>query len=259
MSNNDLNNSDKDMGFLDHLEEFRWRIIKAVIGIVVCAIIIAVFSDWIVTNILFSPAKNTNPPLNIQNLKPYGQFTLYLEVILIGGLILSVPNIFYQFWKFIEPALLPNERKYISLIVLFTTFCFLLGVFFVYFIMLPTTLGFFATFGTESIQNNIAADEYLSFVLSLLLVGGVVFELPMISYVLSRVGILKPSFMRKYRRHAIVIILILAGILTPSPDVASQLMLGIPLLVLYEISILICKLSQKKEPSAESSGLSQKN
>lgn len=247
MPNNGVNGNDKDMGFLDHLEEFRWRIIKAVIGIVVCAIAVAVFSDWIVTNILFSPAMNTNPPLMIQNLKPYGQFTLYLEVILIGGLILSIPNIFYQFWKFIEPALMPNERKYISLIIFFTTFCFLLGVFFVYYILLPTTLGFFATFGTESIENNIAADEYLSFVLSLLLVGGIVFELPMISYVLSRVGILKPWFMRKYRRHAIVIILILAGVLTPSPDVASQLMLGIPLLLLYELSILICKFAQKKE------------
>jgi len=247
MSNNDVNSNNKDMGFLDHLEEFRWRIIKAVIGIVVCAIITAVFSDWIVTNILFFPAKNTNPPLSVQNLKPYGQFTLYFEVILIGGLILSIPNIFYQFWRFIEPALLPSERKYISLIVFFTTFCFLLGVLFVYYVLLPTTLGFFATFGSEIIQNNIAVDEYLSFVLTLLLVGGIVFELPMISYILSRVGILKPSFMRKYRRHSIVVILILAGILTPSPDVASQLLLGIPLLLLYELSILICKWAQKKE------------
>ncbi|MBN1633833.1 MAG: twin-arginine translocase subunit TatC [Ignavibacteria bacterium] len=235
------------MGFLDHLEEFRWRIIKAVIGVVVCAIVIAVFSDWIVNNILLLPARNTSPQLMIQNLKPYGQFTLYLEVILIGGLILSVPNIFYQFWKFIEPALMPNEKKYISLIIFFTTFCFMLGVLFVYYILLPTTLGFFATFGTETIENKIAADEYLSFVLSLLLVGGIVFELPMISYVLSRVGILKPGFMRKYRRHAIVIILIIAGVLTPSPDAASQLLLGIPLLLLYELSILICKFAQKKE------------
>jgi len=257
MSNNKENNNSpgmpesdeidgKEMGFLDHLEEFRWRIIKSVIGIVIAAIIVAVFSDYIVTNILFAPAKSTNPPLLIQNLKPYGQFTLYIEVILLGGLILSIPNIFYQFWKFIEPALMQNERKYVTLIVFFTTLCFLAGVFFVYYVLLPTTLGFFAGFGTESIENNIAADEYLSFVLSLLLVGGIVFELPVISFVLSKVGILKPSFMKKYRRHAIVVILILAGILTPSPDVASQLLLGIPLLFLYEISIWVCKVSQKK-------------
>jgi sec-independent protein translocase protein TatC len=107
-------------------------------------------------------------------------------------------------------------------------------------------LGFFASFGSSIIENKIAADEYMSFILSLILASGLVFELPMLSFFLSKIGILKPSFMRKYRRHAIVIILLVAGIVTPGPDITSQLLLGIPLLVLYEISILICKYSQKK-------------
>ncbi len=185
--------------------------------------------------------------MTIINLKPFGQFTLYMEVILIGGIVVSIPNILFQIWKFIEPALQPGERKYITAIVFFSTFCFLAGISFAYFIMLPTALNFFVDFGTEFIDNKIAANEYMRFVISLCIAAGIVFELPMVSFFLSKLGILKPSFMRKYRKHAIVIILILAGILTPSPDITSQLLLGVPLFLLYEISILICKYSQKKK------------
>jgi sec-independent protein translocase protein TatC len=177
-----------------------------------------------------------------------------MEVILIGGAILSVPNIIYQFWRFIEPALKPSERKYIVSIVLFTTLCFLSGVVFSYFLLLPAALGFFAGFGSTIIENNIAANEYLSFVISLVLASGLVFELPMASFFLSKIGILKPSFMRKYRRHAVIGILLIAGIVTPGPDITSQVLLAVPLFILYEISILICKYSQKKEKPVESVG-----
>ncbi len=238
--------SDNYIGFLDHLEDLRRRIIKAVIGVVLGAVVVGVFIDWIMDFIIFAPAKNTVPPLSIINLKPYGQFILYMQVILIGGAVLSVPNIIYQLWKFIEPALKPGERKYVTAVVLFTTFCFLAGVVFAYFAMVPAALGFFAGFGSTIIENKIAADEYMSFILSLVLAAGLVFELPMLSFFLSKIGILKPEFMRKYRKHAVVAILLLAGIVTPGPDITSQLMLGIPLFILYEISILICKYSQKK-------------
>ena len=237
---------DKEMSFLEHLEELRWRIIKSAIGVVIGSIIVGIFVDFIVTNILFAPAKSTNPPLTIINLKPYGQFLLYMEVILIGGAVLSFPNIIYQLWKFVEPALRQNERKYVTGVVVFTTVCFLAGVVFAYYTILPAALTFFAGFGSEIIENKIAANEYLSFVLSLILASGLVFELPMVSFFLSKIGILKPSFMRKYRRHAIVIILLVAGIVTPGPDITSQILLSIPLFILYEISILICKYSQKK-------------
>lgn len=241
-----MEHDEKDMSFLEHLEELRWRIIKALIGIVIGGVIVGFFIDWIVNNILFAPAKNTVPPLTIINLKPYGQFLLYMEVILIGGVILSIPNIIYQFWRFIEPALKPNERKYIVSIVLFTTICFLSGVIFSYYLLLPAALGFFAGFGTTIIENNIAANEYLSFVISMVLASGLVFELPMASFFLSKIGILKPTFMRKYRRHAIIGILLIAGIVTPGPDITSQVLLAVPLFILYEISILICKYSQRK-------------
>ena len=233
------------MGFLDHLEELRWRIIKALIGIVIGSIVIGIFIDYIITEILLSPAKSTEPPMSIINLKPYGQLTLYFEVILIGGLILSLPNVLYQFWKFAEPALKESERKYIKWIVFFSTISFLGGVFFIYFVLLPTALKFFATFGSISISNQISIEEYLSFVISMLLTGGIVFELPLVSFFLGKIGILTPKFMRKYRRHAIVIIVILAGILTPGPDVTSQVLLALPLLILYELSILLCKMAQK--------------
>lgn len=239
-----------EMSFWEHLEELRWRLIKALLGIIAGGIIAAIFIDYIMNDFLLAPAKQTTPPLELINLKPYGQLVLYFEVILTCGVILSIPNIFYQIWKFIEPGLLPSERRYISSIVVFSSLCFIGGLSFAYFVMLPTALKFFAAFGTQAITNNIAVDEYFSFVISVMLAAGVVFELPMISFFLSKLGILTPKFMRKYRKHAIVIILILAGVLTPSPDVTSQLLLGIPLLILYEISIIISKLSQPKRAEA---------
>ncbi|MDD5361675.1 MAG: twin-arginine translocase subunit TatC [Ignavibacteria bacterium] len=238
--------SDKEMGFLDHLEELRWRIIKSLIGIIIGGVGVGIFIDWIMNNIIFAPAANSQPPLSIINLRPYGQFVIYMEVILIGGAVISVPNIIYQIWKFVEPALKEGEKKYVSGVVIFTSVCFITGVVFSYFLLLPAALGFFANFGSTIIENKISADEYMSFVLSLIIASGLVFELPMLSFFLSKIGILKPSFMRKYRRHAIVVILLVAGIVTPGPDITSQVLLGIPLLGLYELSILICKYSQKK-------------
>jgi sec-independent protein translocase protein TatC len=174
-----------------------------------------------------------------------------MQVIIIGGIIASIPNIIYQFWKFIEPALMPNERKYISGIVFFTSLCFLVGLVFAYFVLLPTALNFFASFGTDIILNQIDANEYMQFIISVCLLAGVVFELPMVSFFLSKVGILKPEFMKKYRKHAIVAILVIAAIMTPSPDVVSQIMLAIPLFILYEISIYISKVSQRKRNSLD--------
>lgn len=238
--------NEAEMTFLEHLEELRWRIIKSAAGIIIGGIIAGIFINYIMDDLLLLPATRTVPPLKLQNIKPFGQFTLYMEVIIFGGAILSFPNILFQFWKFIEPALKPNERKYISSIVLFSTFCFLSGVVFSYFVLLPTALNFFSTFGSSAIDNIIAIDEYFSFIISTMLAAGLVFELPMVSFFLSKIGILKPEFMRKYRKHSIILILLIAGILTPSPDVTSQLLLAGPLFILYEISIIICKISQKK-------------
>jgi sec-independent protein translocase protein TatC len=233
------------MGFLDHLEELRWRIIRALIGIVIGAIICWIFIDFIINEIMIRPAISNK--LRLQNLRPFGQVFLYMQVALIGGIILSLPNILYQFWKFIAPGLYPKEKKYIFWIVFFTSFCFLAGVAFAYFVMMPMALQFFVGFGSEKIENIIAINEYISFLVSVILGAGVVFELPMASWFLSKLGILSPGFMRKYRRHAIVVIFILAAILTPGTDPVSQILLAVPLMTLYEISIWICKIAQRKE------------
>jgi sec-independent protein translocase protein TatC len=233
-----------EMSFLDHLEELRWRIVKMLIGVVVGGVLCWVFIDFIMNDILLKPVVRVNAnlvpgqqPIHLQNLKPFGQVFLYMEVAFIGGVILSIPNILYQLWKFIAPGLLPRERKYISGIVVFSSVCFLAGIAFAYFVMLPTALEFFAGFGTPEIENNIAVNEYMNFIISVMLAAGVVFELPMVSWFLSKLGILTPAFMRHYRRHSIVVIFILAAVLTPGTDPVSQILLAVPLLALYELSI----------------------
>jgi sec-independent protein translocase protein TatC len=242
-----------EMSFFDHLEELRWRVIKAIIGIAVGMIVCWVFIDWIMNQVLLAPVINVNaklppgqPPFHLQNLKPFGQLFLYMQVAIIGGALLSLPNILYQIWAFVAPGLLPNERKYVRSIVFFSSFCFLAGVVFAYFVMLPAALSFFATFGTATIENNIAVNEYMNFIISVMLAAGVVFELPMVSWFLSRLGILTPKFMRKYRRHAIVVIFILAAVLTPGTDPVSQVLLAVPLMVLYEISIFVSAWASRK-------------
>jgi sec-independent protein translocase protein TatC len=235
---------EKEMTFLEHLEELRWRIIYSIIGIVVGTILAWIFIDFLVDVVLLKPAKDSGAIL--QNLRPFGQLFLYMQIAIMVGMIISIPNLFYQFWQFISPALRKKEKRYIFWIVAFSSICFLSGIAFAYFAMLPLTLKFAAEFGSESIKNEFAIDEYMSIIISVMLAAGLVFELPMISFFLSKLGILKPSLMRKYRRHSIVIIMILAAFLTPGADPVSQLVLAVPLVVLYEISIFISKISQKK-------------
>ncbi|MBI1804035.1 MAG: twin-arginine translocase subunit TatC [Ignavibacteria bacterium] len=238
------------MSFLDHLEELRWRIVKAVLGLLAGVIVCGIFSDWIVNQVVLRPSQIVNPPLKLINTIPYGQITFYMMVVIVGGLILSSPWIIFQLWRFVEPGLKPKERKYISSIVVYTTLCFLLGVAFAYFVMLPYMLGFFAAFGTAGITNMISIDEYMSFVIQLVLLSGLIFELPMVSYFLARFGIMTPAFMRHYRRHAIVVIMIIAAIVTPTTDPVTMTIFALPMLVLYEVSIWIASVAKRKRDEA---------
>lgn len=235
----------KEMTFLEHLEELRWTIINSLIGIVVAAILSWIFIDRIINDILLYPA--TRYGIKLQNLRPFGQLFLYFQVAMMSGIILSLPWIVYQIWKFIEPALHKHEKKYVSLIVLFTTFSFILGALFAYFVMLPYSLNFAFSFGSEAIENRFAIDEYLSIVISMIILSGIVFELPMLSFFLTKLGILTPTILRRYWRYAIVLILILAAIITPTVDPVSQSLLAIPLFLLYEISIWVSKISMRKK------------
>lgn len=241
----DFEDEELEMSFLDHLEELRWRLIFALIGVVAGTVICWIFIDFIINQVLLAPAIKAG--VILQNLKPFGQLFMYMQVAIIGGIVLSIPNIIYQIWKFISPALRENERKYITSIVIFTTLCFLVGILFAYYVMLPLSLSFAAQFGTEAIENNFAIDEYFSIIISIILGAGLVFELPMLSFFLSKIGILSPQFMRKFRKHALVAILVLSAFLTPGTDPVSQIVLAVPLVLLYEISIFVSKVSQKKK------------
>jgi len=235
---------EKEMTFLEHLEELRWRIIYSIIGIVVGTVLAWIFIDFLVDVVLLKPARDSGAAL--QNLRPFGQLFLYMQIAIMVGVIISIPNIFYQFWQFISPALRKHERRYIFWIVAFSSICFLSGIAFAYFVMLPLTLKFAAQFGSETIKNEFSIEEYMSIIISVMLAAGLIFELPMISFFLSKLGILKPSFMKKFRKHAIVVIMIAAAFLTPGTDPVSQMVLAVPLVILYEISIFISKISQKK-------------
>jgi sec-independent protein translocase protein TatC len=241
---------EKEMTFLDHLEELRWRLVRGVLGLVVCVIGCSFIADWLVNAVILRPSRVIDPPLRLINTVPYGQITFYMGVVIVSGLILSMPWILYQLWKFVEPGLRERERKYVSAIVASTSFCFLSGVAFAYFIMLPYMLKFFTSFGTAGIENLIALSEYMSFVLQLVLISGLIFELPMVAYFLARFGILTPAFMRHYRRHAIVAVMIAAAVITPTTDPVTMLVFALPMLVLYEVSIWIASIAARKR-SAE--------
>jgi sec-independent protein translocase protein TatC len=244
---------EREMSFLDHLEELRWHLIKAAGGVLVALALCAYFADWIINVVILRPGRVTNPPIDIINTVPYGQITFYMMVVVSAALVVSVPWILYQIWKFIQPGLLPRERKYISRIVFYSSLCFFSGVAFSYFVMLPYMLQFFAEFGTIGIRNMIAVSEYMSFVIQLVLISGLIFELPMVAYFLARFGIVTPAFMSHYRRHSYVVILTVAAIVTPTTDPVTMTVFSIPIIALYELSILIAAFAKRKRDAANPS------
>lgn len=243
------------MPFLDHLEELRWRIFKSLLAMVVFAVASFVYIDeiflWLVKpyNEAVAIAAAENPGHNSQAsphlvfLNPTGGFMIYLKLAFSVGLIASLPVVFYQLWKFVAPGLLANERRVAPLIVFFTTLCFLAGGSFCYFVVLKYGLGFLLSFQTPVLVPMISIEEYFGLVTTLLLVFGLVFEMPVLAYFLTKLGLLTPEFLRQKRRYGIVTIFIVAAIVTPSVDAFTQILLAVPLLVLYEISIWVSKIA----------------
>lgn len=233
------------MPFLDHLEELRWRLIKSILAVVIMMIICFTFADKLM-DVLLYPGQKINPPIKLQALKVQSIFMTELELSMVAGFILSLPIIFYQFWQFLAPGLLLKERKAIPAVIASSFFCFLSGAAFAYFVLIPYGLQFFLNLAPANIENNIAIDFYMEFLVTMILVFGLVFELPMLSLLLTKIGLLTPQFMRKYRRHAIVLAFIVGAILTP-PDPITQIFLAVPLVVLYEISIYVSVLFSSKK------------
>ncbi|MBB1139246.1 twin-arginine translocase subunit TatC [Myroides sp. WP-1] len=262
-------NSEKAMSFLDHLEELRWLLIRSSVFILGGGIVAFFFRDFIFNQIIFGP-KNSDfityqffckiaqkfnfddsfcqqeLPFEIQNRTMDGQFSVMMWTCITAGFIISVPFILREIWKFISPALYTKEKKYAKFFIIVSSFLFFLGVLFGYYVITPLSINFLVNLQVSDIvKNDIDINSYIGLVKTTSLACGLIFELPIIMYFLSVLGLVTPQFLREYRKYAIVLILILAAIITP-PDVISQIIVSIPLLILYEISIYISKFVQKK-------------
>lgn len=231
------------MSLFDHLEELRWRILKSLASIIIMSILTFNFANYLV-EILIKPATQINSDLNLQVLTIQGMFLLKWNLSIICGIILSLPVITVQVWKFLSPGLYNKEKKILVPLILTAFICFILGGVFSYKVILPFSLDFFASMITADIQNNFSINYYFSFVLTLMIGAGLIFELPVASFLFSSIGIINPEFLRTYRREAIAVTIILSAIITP-PDPISLIIMSIPILVLYEISIVVSWFANK--------------
>ena len=239
--------SASEMAFLDHLEELRWRIIKSLLAIIIGSAVSFGYIDWIL-EIMLKPTLATSHPITLQVLTVQGMFLIKWFIAFISGFILAMPIVVYQTWRFVTPGLKINEKRYALPVVMFSCVSFIIGVSFGYLILIPFSLEFFSGMSADLVENNFSITYYFSFLTWLLLGSGLVFQLPVLSLFLSAIGILTPPFMRHFRRHAVVTILILSSFITP-PDPVSMLMMAIPLMVLYEISIGVSWIvNHRREP-----------
>ncbi len=236
-----MNNN--DMSIVDHLEELRWRILKSLGSILLMSVLTFNFANFLV-DILIKPASQINSDLNLQVLTIQGMFLLKWNLAIIGGIILSLPVITVQVWKFLSPGLYDKEKKILIPLILTAFICFILGGVFAYMVILPFSLDFFASMITADIQNNFSINYYFSFVLSLMIGAGLIFELPVASFLFSSIGLINPEFLKTYRREAIAITVVLSAIITP-PDPISLIIMSIPMLILYEISIAVSWFANK--------------
>jgi sec-independent protein translocase protein TatC len=250
-----------EMSFLDHLEELRWHLIRSFLAICIGAILAFIFKNIIFDHIILAPRSPefwTNRvlcelgkklgnlslcinsiPLEIISVKMAGQFSMHVTVSLIAGLILAFPYVFWEFWRFIAPALHSKEKRYSRGAVFTSSFLFLTGVLFGYYLIVPFTISFLGTYSVSAeVSNKINLISYVGTVTSVVLAAGIIFELPILVFFLTKIGLVTPEFLRKFRKHSIVVIFIIAAIITP-PDVVSQTLCAIPLLVLYEVSIFV--------------------
>lgn len=246
------------MSFLEHLEELRWRIIKGFIGIIAGVIVAFIFSDFVIDAVLLGPTKASffmydiikvdAIDLTLQSRKLPGQFFTFWGMLFISGFIIGSPIFIYQIWAFIEPALETKEKWKTIVSALFITLFFLIGVAFGYLILVPFALQFFASFNISSsgiVRNDFDINEYFSSVAMWVISCGMIFQVPIVSYALSKIGILTPAFLRTYRRHALIVCLVMAALLTP-PDPISQILIAMPLAVLYEFSIWVSYIAGKQ-------------
>ncbi|MDP3353776.1 MAG: twin-arginine translocase subunit TatC [Flavobacteriaceae bacterium] len=268
-----MEKNNKEMSFLGHLDELRKRLFKIAVAVFAVAIVAFFFKDFIFDVIIFGP-KDPNfityrtfcqisryfgteglcideIPFVIQSRTMSGQFNAHMWTSIIAGVIIAFPYILYQLWLFISPALYENEKKYAATFVIISSFLFFVGVLFGYYIITPLSINFLGAYRvSEQVLSNIDIDSYMSLLRTSVLVSGIIFELPIIIYFLTKLGVVTPTFLRTYRKHALVGVLIISAVITP-PDVVSQIIVSIPILLLYEISILISVIVYKKKLKKE--------
>ena len=264
------NSQEKEMSFLGHLEELRWRLVRSVVLIMLLAVVLFYFTDPIVNNVYLKMSKTNFPtyqffcylseklnfsdllcaddiPIQIQSIEMTKQFSTNMYFALIGGFILSFPFTFFQMWSFVKPGLKTKEVYATRWIVFNASLLFFLGVLFGYYLISPLCVQFFGGYKlTNEIQNNFTISSYMSMITTSTFLTGLFFELPVIMYLLAKIGILSSAVLKKYRRHSIVVILILSTIITP-PDVISQLLVTFPIYTLYEIGIVVVKRVEKRK------------
>ncbi|MFZ9581519.1 MAG: twin-arginine translocase subunit TatC [Crocinitomicaceae bacterium] len=250
------------MSFLQHLDELRWRLVRISIAVILFATIIWIFQEWIMNHIFLSMRDKNfvsfrvlckflgvcveDTTVKMQSMTVSGQFNYAMMMSIMGGLVLSSPYIFYQIWSFVKPGLKVNEMKAAKGIVFLISVCFLLGIAFGYFVVAPLTITFFGSFQISTqIENNFTIGSYMGTIISTVFYTGLLFLLPIASFFLTHIGLITPDFLKKYRRHAIVVILIISAIITP-PDILSQIIVSIPIIILYEVGILFSKRAIKK-------------
>ncbi|WP_397546799.1 twin-arginine translocase subunit TatC [Rhodothermus marinus] len=245
-----------EMSFLDHLEELRWRLIKGLAGVLISTILCSFFSKWIIDNILLGPTRPDffmyrvfhldAKPLELLNRTITGQFFAHIGTILFVGVIIGSPVLIYQIWKFIEPGLYPHEKQGMRFAAAFATGFFILGVLFGYLVITPLALQFFANYTiSEQIINQFDITKYFNMVTMWAFGVGLLFELPVIVYFLAKMGLLTGDVLRKGRRYALIIALVLGALFTP-PDPISQVLVAVPLLLLYELSIHIATIVSRR-------------
>lgn len=258
----DGNIKESHMPFVEHLEQLRWHIIRAVASVLIVGAGAFVMKDFVFDVLIFGPTKDwfityramcslshklglgetlcmTVGEFRIINIEMSGQFLMHLQAAAVIGIVVAFPYIFWEIWRFIKPGLRKKEVQYTQGVIFFTSILFVIGVLFGYLILTPFAVNFFATYKvSETVANDFTLTNYVSFLTMFTLLSGLIFELPMAVYFLSKLGLVTPQFMRDYRRHAVVIMLIVSAIITPA-DVGTQLLVFIPLYMLYEISIFI--------------------
>lgn len=260
-----------NMSFLDHLESLRWHIIRSVIVLCIITAIMFFFNDFIFNTVLFGPTKPTfftyralchlsrtlnwggdlcmnQVNITLINTVMAGQLMMSIWGTFIAALVVTIPYMLWELWRFIKPALKEKELKSARGFVAISSLLFLIGAAFSYYVIVPWTVTFLSSFrmsGTD-VKNYIDVRSYISMVTTLVLWSGVIFELPVVSYILTSIGLISPAFLKKYRRHAAVVILVVAALIAP-PDVASQVIVSIPLFILFEVSIFVSKYAERKK------------